>query len=214
MRHDFVNKTKAFKVVGLDAQMKQLDALLTKDPDMEKAVKGIIREALKVVRRKLSGGASAGLRMKNDPRQAYKAIKMTVYRRILGGNVSILQKRKAGAKHDMWLPSGHVGRGGNRRKRSQRTIDLQSYYGEDRGFILRFLNQGTEKRNITNFKKDPRRAQWPSVPKWSKNPNTGNRKSISARDWFGSASQNELQGIVEYIEGEIGLLIEERLKKE
>ena len=65
MRHDFVNKTKAFKVVGLDAQMKQLDALLTKDPDMEKAVKGIIREALKVVRRKLSGGASSGLRMKN-----------------------------------------------------------------------------------------------------------------------------------------------------
>ena len=147
-RYDFVNKTGAFKVVGLDAQMKQLDALLTKDPGMEKAVKGIIREALKMVRRKLSGGASAGLRMKNDPRQAYKAIKMAVYRRILGGNVSILQKRKAGAKHDMWLPSGHVGRGGNRRKRSQRTIDLQSYYGEDRGFILRFLNQGTQERAI------------------------------------------------------------------
>ncbi|MBQ8938365.1 MAG: hypothetical protein IJ066_11730 [Bacteroidaceae bacterium] len=213
-RYDFVNKTDSFKVVGLDAQMKQLDALLTKDPDMEKAVKGIIRDALKIVRRKLSGGASAGLRMKNDPRQAYKAIKMAVYRRILGGNVSILQKRKAGAKHDMWLPSGHVGRGGNRRKRSQRTIDLQSYYGEDRGFILRFLNQGTQERAIkmqetTIGSNGKRKTRWVSRPK-----EYGNRGSISARDWFGSASLSELQGVVEYIESEIDLLIEERLKKE
>ena len=45
-----------------------------------------------------------------------------------------------------------------------------SYQGKDRGFILRFLNAGTAERS-TRF---------------------GNRGAISARNWFGSASQQEL----------------------
>jgi hypothetical protein len=38
-------------------------------------------------------------------------------------------------------------RGGNRRPRSQRTEQIDTYYGKDRGFILRFLNSGTASRD-------------------------------------------------------------------
>lgn len=37
--------------------------------------------------------------------------------------------------------------------RSQRTTDLLSYYGPDRGFILRFLNNGTPRRTDNGVRK-------------------------------------------------------------
>lgn len=57
--------------------------------------------------------------------------------------------------------------------RSQRTEDLLSYYGSDRGFVLRFLNQGTKQRT------DEKRK--------------GNRGSIAGRNWFGPASQQQME---------------------
>ena len=46
-----------------------------------------------------------------------------------------------------------------------------SYQGADRGFILRFLNAGTSERN-TRY---------------------GKRGSITARNWFGPRSQQEME---------------------
>ena len=214
-----VEKTTAFEVVGLNEQLKKLESLLSTDPRMEEHLRGIIREVLKEARDELSRGASSGLGMKADPRQAYRAIKSAVYRQILGGNVSLLNKRKAGQPRDTWLPSDHTGRGGNRVKRSRRTINLQSYWGSDRSFILRFLNQGTDDRKMKHFRSDPHRkdikrgSRGGDVSKYGKTVNTGARGRIAARNWFGSASRSAIQTATRALTARIEELIAERFNE-
>jgi hypothetical protein len=81
-------------------------------------------------------------------------VKFAVYKTLFGGNLSILAKRKAGAKYELVrkrkLDENPHQRGGNRRPRSQRTKQLETYFGADRGFVLRFLNAGTDTRETRN----------------------------------------------------------------
>lgn len=116
--------------------------------------------------------------MKSDPRKAYKAVRMAVYRKIFGGQVNILSKRKVGAMH-FYAPPRKLDdspnqRGGNRRKRSERTTTMMSYQGSDRGMILRWLNDGTYQSN-------------PRVTRY------GSRGSIARRGWFGQASHADME---------------------
>lgn len=187
--------TGTIEITGLEERLKKIGELETKNPMMRKRINEVIRQTLRAVRKALQGDARSGLQMESDPRQAYRAIRMAVYRRIFGGQVNILQSKKAKAGN-FYAPPGTLTagqRGGNRRKRETRTEELMSYQGADRGFILRFLNAGAQDRAIRNFNKDPRRNQWPSVPKWNKHPNTGSRGTIAARDWFGPRSQAEME---------------------
>ena len=75
-----------FEVDGIVRQKQELESLLMSNPEMEKKVQGLIRKVLMAARRTISNDAKGV--MKNDPRQAYKAVKSAVYRRILGGNVA------------------------------------------------------------------------------------------------------------------------------
>ena len=92
-------------------------------------------------------------------------MRRNVYKKIFGGYVSILNKKKGQAapveynKHRTLKPGQ---RGGNRRKVSERTKQLDNYFGSYRGFILLFLNTGTKKRT-TRY---------------------GDRGSITAQNWF------------------------------
>lgn len=184
------------KIDGLVEQQKALEALMIKNPAMEKKVQGLIRKVLGEVRRAMSNEAKGA--MKSDPRQAYKAVKTAVYRQILGGNVSILNKKKAGTQFSSYEPPRKLTpgqRGGNRVKRSPRTEDLVHYAGPDRGFVLRFLNAGTGNRGIKHFNYDESRK----VDKWNKHPNTGFRGSISPRNWFGNRSQKEMENAAEHL---------------
>ena len=185
------------EITGLDERIKKFGEASTKNPMMRKRINEVIRVALREVRKKLQNEAKSGLDMQSDPRKAYKAVRMAVYRRIFGGQVNILQSRKAGAGHFYAPPrkgtSDPRGRGGNRRQRSQRTIDLMSYEGVDRGFILRFLNQGTTNRNITHLT-EIKRADGTSKFRFTSNGGEyGNRGNIDARNWFGNASLRELE---------------------
>ena len=81
---------------GFAQFVKKIEALQTEDPSMKKHLQKIIRTMLMGVRANLMKDAKSGLQMDSDPRSAYKAIRTAVYRRILGGQVNILQKRKAG----------------------------------------------------------------------------------------------------------------------
>lgn len=153
-------------------QMEELDRLLVSHPEMKRRVHRVLAEVLRKARTAVSREAKGVLR--SDPRQAYRAVKRTVYKRLLGGAVSILPKRRASAvrvevKHERKLVPGQ--RGGNRRERSERTERIDSYFGADRGFILRFVNAGTKER-VTRY---------------------GNRGSIAARGWFGMAAQREME---------------------
>ena len=62
-----------------------------------------------------------------------------------------------------------------------------SYGPLDRGFILRFQNDGTGDRSVNFTSNDKRKAD-----KWNKHPNTGNRGSISARRFFRGAGEKAL----------------------
>ena len=200
-------------ITGLDAFKKKVEQIKTTNPDFEKRLRGVIRRVMGEARANLSQDAANGLQMKSDPRKAYKAVRYAVYKRIFGGQVNILQSRKAGNREFYEPPrkgtSDPKGRGGNRRPRSQRTIDLMSYQGVDRGFILRFLNQGTTNRNITHLT-EIKRADGTSKFRFTSNGGKyGNRGSISARNWFGNASQKELEKIAGQMQEIIDKVINE-----
>jgi hypothetical protein len=191
-------KTPNMEVTGLDELSKKLDRLQAKDSQMEERITKIIREAIKAARSMVAADAKGAVG--NDPRHAYKAVRSMVYKRILGGNISILQKRKAGSGKSGYEPPRTLRpgqRGGNRVPRSARTQQMMDYEGSDRGFILRFLNSGTGQR--TAGTRNGRLH--------------GNRGSIAARNWFPSSGQRAMNAAAQYIIDEIDRLIAEEFGK-
>ena len=153
---DYINGAKTVKehveVRGLVENAEMFDHLLTTDTNFNDSTRAMIRSVLKDARKKVSRDISGYL--DSDPRKAARAVKFAVYKTLFGGNLSILAKRKAGAKYELVrkrkLDENPHQRGGNRRPRSQRTQQLETYFGADRGFVLRFLNAGTDTRETLN----------------------------------------------------------------
>ena len=171
----------------------QLDRLLLTNPEMEKKVRSIVRQVLKGAMGPLQAAAD-----RQSTKNAAQAIRKAVYKRVLGGNVNILDGRgRAGSRaplppvyhrleHETNKKGNH--RGGNRIPRSRRTEDLLTYAGKDRAFILRFLNSGTASRH------------------------NGYRPTgaIAARNWFPGLAQKELEHAAEQFD----LLLDALIKKE
>lgn len=197
---------------GFVETKQKLDELLSKDPKMEKKLQGIIRQVLMEVRRSMMGKAKASLH--SDPRSAYKAIKTSVYKRILGGNVSILAKKRAGSKVLYEPQHKGIGRmGGNRMTRSQRTTDLMSYQGADRGFILRFMNSGTSDRAVKavgSRKTIKNPGSHGGKSKYDYKGGFGNRGHLAAQNWFIGSAQREMQEAA----GKISAMIDEMINNE
>lgn len=185
-----------FQIDGLVKQRKELESLMMSNPDMERRVQKLIRQVLLAARRIIANSAKGAMR--SDPRQAYKAVKSSVYRRILGGSVSLLNKRGAASGRTAYEPPHTLRegqRGGNRVKRSQRTQDIMSYSGRDRAFILRFLNAGNDNDRQAGSRSGRLH---------------GNRGRISARRFFSDSSQQALERAAE----QLGQLIDEVIKNE
>ena len=179
------------EIKGLDERLKQFGEASTKNPMMEKRIREVIRKVLSEARKSMQRSAKTGLNMNADPRNAYKAVRMAVYRRIFGGQVNILQSYNAmpGVYYEPPRHPSH--RGGNRMKQSTRTHDLMSYQGADRGFILRFLNAGTEVRYSGHGRNG--RTQSQRDRHIMNTDGRGHRGRIAARNWFGPRSQEELE---------------------
>ena len=169
------------EVSGFTETAETLGRIMTNDPYMAKEVKTFIRKALKEARKNLS--ADAKNYMKEDPRKASRAVKYAIYKTLFGGNLSILQKRRgtAGTRQPYNRPRKlNVGqRGGNRRPRV--TTDdrnrLDTYFGADRGFVLRFLGSGTVERE-TRY---------------------GKRGSIRQTNWFGYTAPWQMESAAERV---------------
>lgn len=175
---------------GFVERRKDLEQLLMTNKGMEEKVQAIIRKVLAKARSQMTAAARSA--MDSDPRDAYKAVRTMVYRQILGGNINILNKKKAGSSRSSYEPKrtlrqGQVG--GNRRLRSQRTEQVDGYMGSDRGFILRFVNAGTKKRS-TRY---------------------GNRGAVRARNFFGNTSQRAMQEAAAQFSTLIDQLIKETI---
>ena len=179
----------------VEEQNKAFGRLMFTNKETRNRIRKIIREELKDTAKRLR--EDARYEMKEDPRKAYRAVKSTVYRKILGGNVSILNPKKAGARYQLIkerkLDRNPHQRGGNRRPRSARTEQIDSYFGKDRAWILRIISGGTVTRQ-TRF---------------------GNRGSIAARNWFPNMAPHEIElaagNLAEVIEEELAEAYKERL---
>lgn len=170
-------------------QRKALEAALTSNPKTEKVLRKLIREVIMQARAQVVGAAEKS--MKSDPRHAAQAVRTAVYKKVLGANINIYNSRKAHGSTSYVPPRmGSTGRGGNRRSRSGRTEQIMSYDALDRGFILRWVNDGMTKTNPRVIKFTPNDNR--KADRWNHNPNTGNRGSISGRCWFKGAAEAEL----------------------
>ena len=169
------------EVSGFLENSEILGRLMTEDPYMAANLKKVIRQVLKEARGRLTKDIAGYL--ENDPRKAARAVKYGVYKSLFGGNLSILTKRKAGAKYELirqkTLQPGQ--RGGNRRPRVPERNRLDYYYGSDRSFILRFISSGTTQRQ-TRY---------------------GNRGSIGQRDLFGRTAPWQMETAAEELAANI-----------
>ena len=158
-------------------QQKVLEAALSTNPKTQKALQKLIRKALMEIRPELVSAAKGA--MGSDPRGAAQGIRTSVYKKILGGNINILNmRRKAGAPTSYEPPrklKPHQ-RGGNRVPRGKRTDTVMHYGPHDRQWILRFINSGTGDR--TAGTRGGRLS--------------GNRGSIAARNFFRGAGERAL----------------------
>ena len=130
----------------------KLDQLLTINPEMDKKVRRIVRQVIMGAMDPVKQAAD-----RQSTKLAAQAVRKAVYKKLLGGNINILDGRgRAGSRaplppvrHRLEYETNRKGnhRGGNRIPRSRRTEDLLTYQGKDAAFILRFLNSGTPNRH-------------------------------------------------------------------
>jgi hypothetical protein len=195
-------------------QMRVLQAASVVDSELGKRLREVIAAEMKAAR----DSVVASIKFKNgDPRGAAHSVRRVIYKKILGGNINILNRRTAGSPSNYEAPRkvypGIGGqRGGNRRLRSQRTEDILHYGPVDRGFILRMVNSGTNpryangrnvsggNRNLRNFFKLQEEGDY-------------YRGSIAARNFFGTNGSREmdkaLSNLSEIIEQEFNKLFTE-----
>ena len=189
-------------------QQRVLEAALSTNPKTQKALQKLIRKVILDARKSVSDAAKN--KMKNDPRGAAQAVRTSVYKKILGANINIFSSRKAHGSNNYEPPrKGVSGRGGNRRTRSGRTRQIMGYAPLDRGFILRWINDGTPGARNIEFTYNDRRK----VDKWNKHPNTGNRGNISARNFFRGAGERALAQAADSLAGLIETELEAMLNK-
>ena len=157
-----------------------LESMLVSNPDTAANIRKLITQEIAKARAAISQSAKG--EMASDPRQAYKAVRRSVYKSILGGQVNIFNPRGgASSSGSSFVKARKLDnhphqRGGNRRKRSARTDQVDGYVGKDRGFILRFVNSGISKPRQTRY---------------------GNRGVIAARNWLATSGQRELEAAAE-----------------
>ena len=177
-----------------------IQAAMTTDPKMRKAIQQHIREALFEARRDVMSAFPA----EHDPREARRAIRTSVYDKVLGGNINILTGKKAHGTNS-YEPQRKLApgqRGGNRRKRSERTKQIMSYAPLDRGFILRFVNSGTKTRVIgfRNTVKGNRARYEQAVTRIHRGEKLRtNRGAIAARNWFTTSAESALGNAAQMI---------------
>ena len=180
-----------------------LQAAMTTDPKMRKAVQQHIREALWEARKEIINS----VRFANgDPRQSLRAIRNSVYDKILGGQINIKKAKSEHAGGNSYRPPRKLiagQRGGNRRPRSERTEQINRGSPLDRGWILNILNKGTNTRvigfrNTVKRNRDRYNNIVTRIYRGEKS-RTGNRGSIAPRNWFKQSAESALSQAMQRI---------------
>lgn len=191
---------------AVELNVKNIESMMTDNPELRKKLQDAIRQDVWKARQTVVRNMDRVFK-NGDPAQARRAIRHIIYEEILGANLNIYNMRRGTANWrvrqvDRRGTSDPKGRGGNRRKRNFITIRMHGYEGKARGMILRWLNNGVNDRAIKFKERMSRKAD-----KWNTHPNTGNRGSIAALNFFeplASAALNVVsQHLAQIIEEEI-----------
>ena len=164
-------------------QKQVLEQALSTNPKTQKALQKLIRKAIMDVRK--DAVSAVGRALDSDPRGAAHGIRTAVYKKILGGNLNILNMRRKAGKPTTYEPPRKLQphqRGGNRVPRGARTNTVIHYGPHDRGWILRIINSGTINGDRTAGTRGGRLS--------------GNRGSIAASNFFRGAAEPALQKAV------------------
>ena len=189
-------------------QQQVLEKALSTNPKTQAALRKLIKRVIMQARAEVV----SNIHFKNgDPRNSARAVRTAVYKKILGANINIYDSRKKHGTQNYTPPRTlHPGqRGGNRRVRHFR--DMGIYAPEDRGFILRWVNEGMTKTNPRVVKFTPNESR--KVDKWNKHPNTGNRGAIAPRNFFRGAAERALVKATGILAEMIDTELEEMLNK-
>ena len=199
---------EADNVVILQEQ-KALEAALSTKPKTQKALQKLVREVVLEARRKVVNSIQFD---NGDPRNTRQAIRTTVYRKILGGNINILNSKKTHGKNSYRTQKTSRGkkRGGNRMARSTRTQQILDYSPFDREFIMRFVDSGTKQRFVgfRNAMSSNHNRYLQAKDRWDAGENrTGNRGAIAARGFFARYGERAMEMAAE----RLAVLIETEL---
>ena len=173
---------------------------MSTDPKVQKTLREFVRQSILEARRAVANS----IRFANgDPRNTRQAINMSVYRKVLGGNINILEPSNGKSKRSRGInayrtprAAKRFGRGGNRMARSPRTQQILNYPPFEREFILFWLNSGTRQRFVgfRNERKANKNRYIETRQRWAAGGNrTGNRGAIAARDFFGRLGDNAMR---------------------
>lgn len=155
-------------------QKQVLEQALSTNPKTQKALQKLIDKALKEIRPEVIANIRASL--KSDPRGAAQGLRRIVYKKLLGGDINIKNRKRGASSTTGYEPPKKLRqgqRGGNRVPRSRRTDEVMHYGPLDRQWILRIINSGTFNGDRTAGTRNGRLS--------------GNRGSIAARNFFGRA---------------------------
>lgn len=170
------------------AMQRQLDMMSAQEVDSDKTLAKMITQELNRVKRATQQKFKSSV--KSDPRKAYQAIRAQKYKKVWGGNINILDGR---SKRLYTTTSISNRQRTVKRHYSSTSKKVDEYYGQSRGFILRFLQTGTKQRTANGI------------------GGSGNRGSIKARD-FMSTARTEMDRSRQMI-GERYLLIVKKQKE-
>ena len=181
---------------AIELGVKNIESMLTDNPELRKRLQEAIRQDVLQARisvvRNMPGIVENG-----DPAQARRAVRNIVYEKVLGANLNINNMKRGTAvsrvrQVDRKVDQNPHMRGGNRRKRIYKTIQIHGYEGKARGMILRWVNAGNKEDRMTRY---------------------GNRGAISARNFFEPMAQSALdvvsQHLAQMIEEEITRMFNE-----
>ena len=172
-----------------------LEAALSTNPKTKEALQGLVRKCILEARHSVA----MSIKFANgDPRNTRQAIRSTVYRKVFGGNLNILDSKKKHGKNAYQTPKTNRGnlRGGNRMARSPRTQQILDYAPFDREFIMRFVDSGTKQRFVgfRNAQKSNSRRYLDTKQRWDAGGGrTGNRGAIAARGFFQRYGERALE---------------------
>jgi hypothetical protein len=177
---------------AIELNVKHIESMMTDNPEMRQRLQEVIKkdvwQARQAVVRNIGTVFDNG-----DPAMARRAVRNVVYQKVLGANLNIFNMRRGTVSWrvrpvDRKGTSDPKGRGGNRTKRSFKTIRMHGYEGKARGMILRWVKEGNKADRTTRY---------------------GNRGSITARNFFGPLAGSAIDVVSQHL----AKMIEEEIAK-